>query len=101
RRGSGQNRRGLELVLRSRLEGPLTAIRSATLDNARIMRRADRLGSMEAGKLAGLIAVSGDPIAEPGLFDDPSRVVLVIKDGRVFKDTGGRVARSEAVVAAR
>jgi len=99
--GSEQNRRGLELVLRSRLEDPLTAIRSATLDNARIMRRADRLGSIEAGKLADLIAVSGDPIAEPGLFDDPSRVVLVIKDGRVFKDTGGRVARSEALVAAR
>jgi len=99
--GSEQNRRGLELVLRSRLEDPLTAIRSATLDNARIMRRADRLGSIEAGKHADLIAVSGDPIAEPGLFDDPSRVMLVIKDGRVFKDTGGRVARSEALVAAR
>jgi imidazolonepropionase-like amidohydrolase len=98
--GPDQDRRGLELVLRSRLEDPLAAIRSATLDNARIMRRADHLGSVEPGKLADLIAVDGDPLAEPELFDDPGRVVLVIKDGLVCKDTQGRAARTAAQAAA-
>lgn len=90
--GSDQNRRGLELVLRSELEDPMTAIRSATLDNARILRRSDRIGSVEPGKLADLIAVDGDPLTDPGLFDDPARVVLVLKAGRVCKDTQGRTA---------
>ena len=90
--GSDQDRRGLELVLRSELEDPMTAIRSATLDNARVLRRSDRLGSIEPGKLADLVAVDGDPLTDPGLFDDPARVVLVIKEGRVGKDTQGRAA---------
>lgn len=88
--GSDQNRRGLELVLRSELEDPMTAIRSATLDNARILHRSDRVGSVEPGKLADLVALDGDPLAEPALFDDPARIVLVIKDGSVCKDTQGR-----------
>jgi imidazolonepropionase-like amidohydrolase len=97
--GPDQNRRGRELLLRAQVEDPMTAIRSATIENARIMRRHNDLGSIEAGKLADVIAVSGDPLSEPELFDDPSRIVLVIKDGQVQKDilnlTRGRIARPQ------
>ena len=83
--GSEQNRRGLEITLQAKALSPMEAIVCATLSNARIMRQADELGSVEAGKLADVIALRGDPIAQPELFDDPSRVVLVIKDGVVVK----------------
>ncbi|HEX6311449.1 MAG TPA: amidohydrolase family protein [Acidimicrobiia bacterium] len=84
--GPDQDRRGLELALRARIEGPMAAIVAATTTNARILRVSDRLGSVEPGKTADLVAVGGDPLAEPTLFDDPGRVVLVVKDGVVKKN---------------
>ena len=84
--GPGQNRRGLELVLKAKILGPMEALCSATLSNAKIMRLDDKLGTLEQGKAADVIAVRGDPLANPEIFDDPSRVVLVIKGGRVVKN---------------
>jgi imidazolonepropionase-like amidohydrolase len=83
--GPGQNRRGLELVLKSELLGPMEAIVSATSVNAEILRRPD-LGAVVPGRIADLIAVDGDPLDDPGLFDDPGRIVVVIAAGRIVKD---------------
>ncbi len=85
--GPEQNRRGLELVLKAQILGPMAAIISATATNAKILRREDDLGTVQEGKLADVIAVDGDPLADPGVFDNPARVVLVVKDGQVVKDT--------------
>ena len=95
--GPDQNRRGLELVLRSRVEDPMTAIVSATSTNAEILRIDDETGTIEVGKRADLIAVDGDPLREPELFDDPDRVQLVLKDGVVVKDGGRRVTSRPSV----
>ncbi|MHB8509227.1 MAG: metal-dependent hydrolase family protein [Candidatus Dormibacteria bacterium] len=84
--GPDQDRRGLEISLKADVIGAMAAIVSATQTNARIMRVAEDLGTVEVGKLADVIAVDGDPLSEPALFDDPSRVKLVIKDGVVVKD---------------
>jgi imidazolonepropionase-like amidohydrolase len=84
--GPNQNRRGLEIALKAEVLGSMPAIMSATSVNARIMRVEDRVGSIEAGKYADLIAVDFDPIAEPQLFQDPNRVVFVLKGGRITKD---------------
>jgi imidazolonepropionase-like amidohydrolase len=84
--GRRQNRRGLELALKAKLLSPMRAIQCATMGNARIMHQEERLGSIEAGKLADVIAVKGDPLSEPDLFDDPSRVVLVVKGGKIEKN---------------
>jgi imidazolonepropionase-like amidohydrolase len=83
--GPRQNRRGLELALHAEVVGAMEAIVQSTATNARIIRRAHDLGTVEEGKLADLIAVDGDPLTEPELFDDPSRVKLVVKDGRIEK----------------
>ena len=83
--GPGQNRRGLELAMKAELLGPMEAIVSATATNSKVLRRPE-IGTVEPGKKADLIAVSGDPLTEPDLFDDPARVVLVIKNGQVVKD---------------
>jgi imidazolonepropionase-like amidohydrolase len=87
--GPIQNRRGLELVLKAKILGPMAAIVSATSSNARILGASDRLGTVERGKVADLIAVDGDPLTDPEVFDDPDRVVLVVRDGVVLKDTRG------------
>jgi imidazolonepropionase-like amidohydrolase len=89
--GPEQNRRGLELALRSKLHSPMAAIVSATRTNAEIMRISDRLGTLEPGRLADCIGVDFDPLADPDRFDDPDRVRLVIKDGEVVKDLDGRL----------
>lgn len=87
--GPEQNRRGLEVVLKSKLVGPMRAIVSATLDNAKIMHQENALGSVEEGKLADVIAVKGDPLTKPELLDDPDSVVLVIRNGEIVKDRTG------------
>lgn len=84
--GRKQNRRGLELVLKAKLLSPMRAIQCATMGNARIMHQEERLGSVEVGKFADVIAVKGDPLTEPELFDDPARVVLVIRGGKIEKN---------------
>jgi len=87
--GPGQNRRGLEVVLKAKILGPMEAIVCATRNNAKIMRQDQALGTLEAGKLADVIAVRGDPLAQPEILDDPSRVALVVKDGRILKNLTG------------
>jgi len=84
--GPDQTRHGLELVLRSAVEDPMAALLSATRDNARIMQVGDSLGTLEPGKLADLVALEGDPLADPGIFVQPERAVVVVKDGQVVKD---------------
>jgi imidazolonepropionase-like amidohydrolase len=84
--GPEQRRRGLELTLKARIIGAMEAIVSATSVNARIIGAEDRLGSLEPGKVGDLIALRGDPLADPELFDDPDAVVLVVKDGNVLRD---------------
>jgi imidazolonepropionase-like amidohydrolase len=84
--GPEQNRRGLEVTLKAKSIGAMQAIVAATRNNARIMRQDQRLGTIEEGKLADVIAIRGDPLAHPEIFDDPDSVVLVIKGGVVVKN---------------
>ena len=83
--GPKQNQRGMELVLRAEIEGAMAAIVSATATNAKILGLEQTIGTVEVGKIADLVAVRGDPLAEPALFGDPERVVLVIQEGKIRK----------------
>jgi imidazolonepropionase-like amidohydrolase len=58
------------------------AIRSATIIPARYLGIDDNLGSVEAGKLADIIAVPGDPIADVHVLE---RVSFVMKEGVIYK----------------
>ena len=69
--------------------GPFRAIQAATCDAARLLGLSDLIGTLEPGKQADLIAISGDPLAEPELWRDPSRVVLVVQGGRIVVDRRG------------
>jgi imidazolonepropionase-like amidohydrolase len=69
--------------------GPFRAIQAATTEAARLLGLSDIVGTLEAGKQADLIAVSGDPLAEPELWRDPARIVMVVQGGRIVADRRG------------
>lgn len=60
----------------------MEAIKAATINAADLLGQKDKLGSIEAGKLADIIAVDGDPLKDPLVF---GKVVFVMKDGVVYK----------------
>lgn len=62
---------------------PLEAIRSATKIGAEIMGRADEFGTVEAGKLADLLIIDGDPIADIRVLEDRARFIAVMQGGVV------------------
>jgi imidazolonepropionase-like amidohydrolase len=62
---------------------PLDILRAATTNAAEMLGWQDRVGAVEAGKLADLIAVSGDPLADIGELE---RVRFVMKGGQIIRD---------------
>ncbi len=61
---------------------PMEAIVAATRINARILGLANDLGTIEAGKIADIVVLRGDPRFSITALDDP---VLVVKDGKVYR----------------
>jgi imidazolonepropionase-like amidohydrolase len=62
---------------------PLEVIRCAALTGAEIMGREKELGSLEPGKLADVLVVEGDVLADIGVLEDRSRFVAVVQGGVV------------------
>lgn len=83
--GPQQSGRGRELILRAEVEDPMTALLSATRDNARILRIDHETGTVEPGKRADLTLFEGDPLADTSLFDRPDRIPYVVQQGRLVK----------------
>jgi imidazolonepropionase-like amidohydrolase len=80
-----QGRNADELVaLNKRGMQPMEVIRAATLNAAELMNWQDRVGAIETGKYADLIAVEGDPLADIAVLQ---QVKFVMKGGTVVKDT--------------
>ena len=64
--------------------------RAATIEAATLLGLATDLGTLERGKIADVLLVEGDPIAEPSLWRDPSRISMVVQAGRVVADRRAR-----------
>jgi imidazolonepropionase-like amidohydrolase len=62
---------------------PMQAIRTATTSAADLLGWSDKMGTVEAGKWADLVAVSGDPLKD---ITELQRVKFVMKSGDVFKN---------------
>ena len=61
----------------------MKTIISATIEAAKLLGVEDELGSIEVGKIADIIAVSGDPIND---ITSMENVVFVMKEGKVYKN---------------
>ena len=59
----------------------MKAIQSATMETAKLLRIDDKLGSIEEGKLADMIAVKGNPIDDISILEN---IEVIIKDGIVY-----------------
>jgi len=66
---------------------PLEAIRTATVNDADLLGWSDKIGTIEAGKFADIIAVDGDPLADVTTLE---RVKFVMKGGEVVKNQYGK-----------
>jgi imidazolonepropionase-like amidohydrolase len=62
---------------------PARAIQAGTVINAEVLGWSDKIGSIDKGKYADLIAVSGDPLAD---ITELQRVKFVMKGGRIVRN---------------
>jgi imidazolonepropionase-like amidohydrolase len=62
---------------------PMQAIRTATSTAAEMLGWSDRLGTIEAGKIADIVAVAGDPLKD---ITELENVRFVMKDGVIYKN---------------
>ena len=72
---------------------PLDTIRCGTLGGAKMMGRDEELGSLEAGKLADVLVVKGDVLADISLLEKRENLLAVIQGGIV---KAGRLAADPA-----
>jgi imidazolonepropionase-like amidohydrolase len=77
----GDNAREFVLMVEAGMPA-MEAIQSATIVPARFLDIADKLGSIESGKLADLVAVPGDPLTDISVM---RQVNFVMKDGVVYR----------------
>jgi imidazolonepropionase-like amidohydrolase len=77
----GQNWREFGYMIEAGMPA-MQAIKAATISAAELLGMKDQLGSIEAGKIADIVAVDGDPLADAKAF---GKVVFVMKDGLIYK----------------
>jgi imidazolonepropionase-like amidohydrolase len=71
---------------------PLETIRCGTRTGAEIMGRDSEIGTVEPGKLADILIVEGDVLADISALEDRSRLLAVMQGGLI---KAGRLARAE------
>lgn len=77
----GKNYREFELMVEAGMPA-MEAIKSATASGAELLGLSDKIGTLQKGKLADIVAVNGDPLTDIKVMKD---VVLVMKEGVVYK----------------
>lgn len=84
----GENACELEELVKGGLT-PNEAIRAATASAAELLGLSEEIGVLVPGKLADVIVVDGDPLADITLLQQQDRVTHVLREGRVVKAAGG------------
>jgi imidazolonepropionase-like amidohydrolase len=85
--GPMQCYKGMELELKAQVLGAMGAIVASTRTNAELLRKEKVLGTLEAGKLADLILVDGDPLKNIRLFQQyREKITLIVQGGRIYKN---------------
>ena len=84
--GPLQDRKARELEIKTEIMSPMESLVSATRTNAELFDMEDKIGTVEAGKLADLIVVEGNPLENITVLQKKSNIKLIMKGGTVFKD---------------
>ncbi len=86
----GENAKDLEIFVELFGFTPMEVIVAATRHGADLMGTGGQTGQVQAGFLADLVILDGDPLADIRIFQDPDKIVGVMK--------GGVFARREAAL---
>ena len=81
-----ENGREFEAMTRAGMT-PMEAVRAGTINAAAVMGMEDSIGSLTAGKLADIVIVDGNPLEDIFCLTHADHVKLVIKDGKIEKNT--------------
>lgn len=65
---------------------PMDALLTCTRNAASAIKMDKQLGTLEAGKLADIVAVNGDPLSDIRCLQDKRNIQIVMKDGKVYAD---------------
>jgi imidazolonepropionase-like amidohydrolase len=85
--GQLQEEQSREFLIRREVERPLDILRSATLVNARILRREGELGELVPGAMADLLIVDGDPLSDLAMLQDQGEhIAAIMMGGRFYKN---------------
>jgi imidazolonepropionase-like amidohydrolase len=86
--GEGDHALEFQLLVANGMS-PRRAIESATRDAADLLGASDRIGAVQAGRYADIVAVNGDPLQDPAVL---GRVSFVMKGGIVYRRNGAPTA---------
>ena len=91
----GSNAGELEIYVKLGMK-PMDAILTATRNAAQALKQEKDLGTIEAGKLADVIAVDGDPVKNIRCLQEKKNIKIVMKEGKIYADR--RPGKSKNVV---
>ncbi len=80
----GRNAEELELMVAAGMT-PMQAVVAATKRASECVHMADQIGTLEPGKLADLLTVDGDPLADISILKDREKLLLIMQGGGVHK----------------
>jgi len=85
----GENTEELERMVMGGMT-PMQAIIATTAAGAKLLKIERDLGTIEEGKLADLIVVTGDPLGDIGILKNRDRIAVVVQGGRMCKNLLGK-----------
>jgi imidazolonepropionase-like amidohydrolase len=85
--GDMATQRAVEFELKGQVMKPMEVLLSATKVNAELFRMSHKIGSVEPNKYADLIVLEGNPLKNLRAFQNQDNLKVIMKDGRVYKQT--------------
>ncbi|KAI6782012.1 Cytosine/adenosine deaminase or related metal-dependent hydrolase [Emericellopsis cladophorae] len=87
-----------EFALRAQVLSSAEVLRCATVNPARMMGWGDRIGQIKEGFVADLLVLDKNPLEDVTILDDSeTNLLLVVKEGRVYKSRWAQCAEDAAV----